>query len=184
MKTKNVIMSVAFAIWCSTMLFIHPSSAQEKIRVFEIATPDLSQFSLRYKFGNENRLFRISSINLLNISYSNEVNLSTTQNNFQSGIGLGVEYPRKLNDKMQFIYGAGFSASITSNNAGSKINGYGISAHSIVGFSYKLNHGLSLGAEINPGVRYNSITVNDQKTNTTILSLLNNNAMIVFGFAF
>jgi hypothetical protein len=181
LKRKSVlyITIIGFAVLLTTQLV-----AQEKIRVFEIATPDFGQFNLRYKFGNEDRLFRISAINLLNISYSNKVNLSTTQNNFQSGIGLGVEYPRKLNDKMQFIYGAGLSASITSNNAGSKINGYGISAHSIVGFSYKLNHGLSIGAEIKPGVGYNSVTVNDKKTNTTALSFSNQNAMIMLGFAF
>jgi putative salt-induced outer membrane protein YdiY len=159
-------------------------SAQEKISVFEIATPDLSQFSLRYKFGNENMLFRISAIGFDRISRTYEVPDNKTENFYNMGIGIGIEFPKKLTETMTFHYG--FGAGV--NNLLRKYdNGYkslGLNASGILGFNYKITDGLRLGAEIQPHIGYSETKSNSQTTKGTNLIISSSNALIVLGFAF
>lgn len=159
-------------------------SAQEKIRVFEIATPDLGQFSLRYKFGNEHRLFRISAIGFDRISRTYEIPDNKKESYYTMGIGIGIEFPKELTEKMTFHYGFGAGVNNLFRKYDNNYKSLGINASGILGFNYKITNGLRLGAEIQPHIGYSETKSNSQTIKGTNLTISSSNALIVMGFAF
>lgn len=160
-------------------------SAQGKIRVFEIATRDMGQFQLRYKFGNEHRLFRISAIGFDGVSTNYEVPPNNIkQNHSKMSFGVGLEFPKKLTESMTFHYGFGLDSYNLLRKYDNGYRSIGINATGILGFNYKLTDGLRLGAEFQPYIGYNEIKSDIQTIKGTYLNIANSNALIVLGFAF
>jgi hypothetical protein len=159
-------------------------SAQEKIRVFEIATRDMGQFQLRYKFGNEQRLFRISAIGFEGVSTTYEVHEKIKQNPSKMSFGVGLEFPKKLTETMTFHYGFGLDSYNLLRKYDNGYRSFGVNATGILGFNYKLSDGLRLGAEFQPYIGYNEIKSDIQTIKETNLNISSSNALIVLGFAF
>lgn len=184
METQKRNSTLSIIVVGIMMLLSTTLTAQERVRVFEIATPDLGQFSLRYKFGNEHRLFRISAIGFDRISRTYEVPENKTENFYNMGIGIGIEFPKELTEKMTFHYGFGAGVNNLFRKYDNNYKSLGINASRILGFYYKITNGLRFGAEIQPHIGYSETKSNSQTIKGTNLTISSSNALIVMGFAF
>lgn len=157
------------------------SFAQEKKKNFEIATTSFDQFKIKYKFGNEKHLFRISTTYLS----ATALNSSTDpQNiNFGAGIGIGVEFPKKLIEKMSLIYGIEFNSNYFYQKQDSN-NSFSVGGYGILGFRYHFNEFVQIGAEINPGIHYHHSKSDFISGNTLGFGFENSTAEISLGFNF
>lgn len=180
MKTKsfsfNAIVIIVFILSCHINSF-----AQKKGKAFEITTSTFDQFKIRYKFGNENHMFRISAT-YLSATTLNSAN--DPQNvNFGAGVGFGVEFSKKLIEKMSLIYGLEFNSNFfyqkQDSNKSFLVGGYGI-----LGLRYHLNEVVQIGAEINPGIHYHHSKTDFNSGNSLGFGIDNNRAEIVLGFSF
>ncbi|MDX8341793.1 hypothetical protein SLH46_21520 [Draconibacterium sp. IB214405] len=135
-----------------TMMFF-VSTGQDKMYEVNIGTSTLDAFSLRYKFGNENRLFRISTTHL---SYQrNDMTDPEERDKFMNvGIMLGMEFPKwTVRRTVEYYYGFEFGGEF-SRSFEVDINYYTFRANPILGVSYYFNKVLKLGVEISHGFYY------------------------------
>ncbi len=175
-KFSATLLSLFFVFGFSLIGF-----SQEKKHEIGIGTGSLNQFSIRYKFGNENRMFRVTYTNL---SVENtKISTNTENTSFDMGIGLGVEYPKIINDKLALYYGCGILSSFGKTF---KINSqkYKVGFRGILGFAYYFNDVLKLGAEITPGVFYSYSEDGSYTTKEFGVGFHNNYAQLCLGFEF
>lgn len=184
METQKRNSTLSIIVVGIMMLLSTTLTAQERVRVFEIATPDLGQFSLRYKFGTDDRLFRISAIGFDRISRIYEIPDNKKESYYTMGIGIGIEFPKELTEKMTFHYGFGAGVNNLFRKYDNNYKSLGINASGILGFNYKITNGLRLGAEIQPHIGYSETKSNSQTIKGTNLTISSSNALIVMGFAF
>ncbi len=158
------------------------SYSQEKQKKLEFGAYNTDEFSVRYKFGNENRLFRISLLSL-GLSSSKVSNEEDTNTNVNAGIGFGIEFPKQLNEKMTVYYGTELQGQI--NIKEKKVNqSYQFALNGILGFTYSFNEVIGLGAEITPGISYNYFNQNDVTSNILKFGFTNQGAALVLSFSF
>lgn len=144
----------------------------------EIATTSFDQFKFRYKFGNENHLFRISTAYLAAVNVSN-----SDHSNIGVGVGFGIEFPKKLQEKLSAHYGLEINSKYNYQKRDSN-KSYSIGLEGIFGFSYALNEVLYLGAEITPGIYYYHSETNFNSGNSFGFKIDNSVAEIILGFRF
>ena len=185
MKNTIIGKKLVFAFTLSFLIFSFTSFAQEKIKAFEISTSTFDQFTLRYKFGNEKHLYRISSLALYDKSTELE-DYEERINYLKVGIGFGVEFPKQINDKLSLYFGPECRGSIRNLKYESDNRlVYGISLIGILGFAYHFNNTIRLGAEILPGFGYYHNNDEDQSfENSFQFDFSNHPAEIVLGFYF
>jgi len=177
MKTKSLVHYVSVLL-LFMLFFTLNSFAQEKKKAFEISTSSFDQFKIRYKFGDANHLFRITSTYLSAVKDNNSDN-----SDFGAGVGIGIEFPKKLQEKLSIYYGFELNNNYRYQKHDSN-NMYSVGAGGILGFSYSLNEVLHLGAEITPGIYYNYSKSDFNSGNSIGFGFDNNMAEIILGFAF
>lgn len=179
MKTKFLHHKFAILFVLFLSLSTINSFAQEKIKVLEIITSGFnSSFGVRYKFGNENHLFRLS---LLSVDTGSEsLKVLGKRSHFGGSAGVGIEFPVKLNEKLHLYYGPEIRGGLSSNEG--HVNHYNFSVNGILGFAYHLNETLRLGAEMMPGLIYQNMENTDPYERWQFR--MSNSAMLVFGFSF
>lgn len=184
MMTLNFKQIIIFTCTSLFLMMSNTSFSQEKKKVLEISTYSFEQFSIRYKFGNEKHLFRISSFTL-NASSSNVYHSEDPVGNFNVGLGFGIEFPKQINEKLSLYYGPELRGSFYIDNFTQNTRHYSVSIRGIFGFSYYFNEIISLGAEIDPGFSYNHDNDTDQTLEESFrFDFLNYGAAIVLGFTF
>lgn len=183
MKAKHFFTFFLIAFFC--IAGIH-SYSQEKKRVLEISTSTFDQFSVKYKFGNEKYLFRLSTA-YLNGSSTNYSISDTNNINSGFGVGIGIEFPNNLNEQLTLYYGPELKTDFYNSTGSNERIRYGIGAYGIIGIAWHLNSSIRLGAEISPGVSYEYYKEkdnNDFTTKTFRYGFSNSGAEIVLGFEF
>ena len=180
MRTKTFNNNSIFLIFLILSVSIN-SFAQEKKKTFEIATSSFDQFKIKYKFGNEKHMFRIST------SYFSATALNSSNDpqniNFGAGVGIGVEFPKKLIEKMFLIYGIEFNSNYFYQKQDSN-NSFSVGGYGILGFRYRFNEVVQIGAEINPGIHYHHSKSDFVTGNTLGFGFQNSTAEISLGFNF
>jgi hypothetical protein len=164
-----------------TFLFLNVFS-QEKKQEVSIATSTFDNFKLRYKFGNEKRLFRVTASYL---TFQHEKRNIPDYDSNKLGVELaaGMEFPKHLNDKLDFIcgfdLGGAYNKIINVENVNYTVRGSGI-----LGLSYSINEVLKFGVEIDPGIYYSLDKEGDSSKDRFGISLSNSFAEINLGFVF
>jgi hypothetical protein len=177
-----------------TFILLTSLYSQEKTKSKEVGLyfSSLDAFGIRYKFGNEKHMFRITALSLNVASNKSDNGNGQTQDIKTSGAGInfGIEFPVKITDKFNFYYGGELGASynhynseITDNDPNTA-NSYGGEAGFILGFAYSINPSFSLSAEIVPRFYYSYTKQNDTKTSVFGFGFSNNSAALTLGYRF
>src|SRR5665648_1277434 len=95
MKKLTVLLVLIF-------ILLNDLYSQEKTTSKEVGLyfSSLNSFGVRYKFGNEKRMFRLTALSL-----SAERITSPDQNKAGAGLNFGVELPFRITDVFSFYYG-------------------------------------------------------------------------------
>nr|WP_319267228.1 hypothetical protein [uncultured Draconibacterium sp.] len=168
----------------SLILLFFISNGQDKMYEVNVGTSSFDAFSLRYKFGNENRLFRISTTHL---SYQNrDLNGSEEQKKYMSlGLMMGMEFPKwAVKRTVEYYYGFEFGGEFSRAFEVDE-NHYTFRVNPVLGVSYYFNKVLKLGVEVSHGLYYQ---LDDYSENTTVknygFNISNGFAEILLGFRF
>jgi len=145
-------------------------SAQDSGRVREIGvyTSNLSNFGLRYKWGNENIRFRITAADFSFVT-------SDGTTSFGIGAAVGIEKPKSITEKVSLYYGGQVSAHFYSSETDSYSTGIGF----IAGASCQLSDAVYLSLECVPSLSF----INTGSENVFSLDI-SNSAGITLGFRF
>lgn len=168
------------------IVFAITSSAtysQEKRKILEISTSTFDQFNIRYKFGNEKMLFRLTSYDL-SLSSNKQSETDNHSNFFKIGAGFGLEFSKQINEKFALYYGPELRGKFLNANDGSNQQEYSFSLNAILGFKYLINEHLKLGAELSPGFYYCKHKENEVYSDQYAFNILDYTAEIVLGFCF
>ncbi|MBB3188496.1 hypothetical protein [Microbacter margulisiae] len=163
-----------------------------------ISFNNLNYFGLRYKWGNDTTLYRITGL-VLNGSYAKDTPSSSGSLNSGAGFGfaIGFEKRKPINNSLSFYDGLellpSFNYSYTNNenswkNTIFQVNG-GLGV--VLGLSYKISSTIYLDAEVEPNVMYSYIinkTMGNGTTTKTRTSKfafnLNNTANLTLSYRF
>lgn len=181
MKTKFKIIQIVVIFLCFAGISENVFS-QERKKEISVATSTFDNFKIRYKFGDESRLFRITTSYL---SFQHEK--LSIPDDYRNKIGVelaaGMEFPKQLNDKLDFIcgfeLGGAYNKIIDVENEYYTVRGSGI-----LGLSYSVNKVLKFGFEINPGIYYSMDKDGGSSDDRFGISLNNSFAEINLGFVF
>jgi len=156
--------------------------SQEKKHEIAVGALSMDQYVVRYKFGNEKRMFRI---NTTSFTFSNSSNsdFETNDTELAFGLGLGIEYPKMVNDKLALLYGFSVSSSF-ANITDADNQQFSFGGGIILGSAYYFNDVLKLGVEIHPGVYYYNSKINGSTSETIGFGIENGWAEINLGFMF
>jgi len=180
-----------------TIILLNSLYSQERNTMKEVGIyfSNFDAFGIRYKFGNEKHMFRITalSLNFGDSKYKNINGTGVNQNETLGGIGLnvGLEFPTELTENFNFYYGGELSGSYSYNksqrigNDANKSNYYRAGIGFVMGFSYRISSNILLSAEIVPCLNYSANTNNSSTTSTRIgFDLNNNSAGITLSYKF
>jgi hypothetical protein len=186
-------LSILFVL---TFVLLNSVYSQEKNTSREIGLHfnNFDSFGIRYKFGNEKRIFRLTGISLNTRSISQNRNITnepiSDNTNFGVRLNFGVEYPIKIADNLNFFYGGELSGAYShnkiefTNNNSNKLNVYSAGIGFILGFSHNIKSNILLSAEIIPSFVYTN-SENDENNSTEFAFELSNNfAGITLGYKF
>jgi hypothetical protein len=176
------IAKVMFVVLILSLELTIKAFSQEKKHEIVVGALSMDQFVVRYKFGNENRMFRINSTSF-RISNSSNSDFETNDTELAFGLGLGIEYPKKVNDKLALLYGFSVSSSF-ANITDADNQQYSFGGGVILGSAYYFNDVLKLGVEIHPGIYYNNSKTGGTTTEKIGFGAENGWAEINLGFMF
>src|SRR5665648_600299 len=174
MKKLTVLLVLIF-------ILLNDLYSQEKTSSKEVGLyfSSLNSFGVRYKFGNEKRMFRLTALSL-----SAERTTSPDQNKAGAGLNFGVELPFRITDVFSFYYGPELRSSFnhqkiyyTSFDYNS-INEYNVGIGMILGFSRSFQSNIIVSVEIVPGFSYNKIVSDNVDTTSFGFGLYSNSAAI------
>lgn len=124
----------------------------QNIRELGISFNNTSGFGIKYKFGNENLLFRISA---LSINGSTDiVKNGSSSKSVGLDFSIGIERIKPLKGKLNLYYGAELIDSYSYQNSKTWTVNSGIGL--VLGLLYKINDNLNLSAEIIPAITYSN----------------------------
>lgn len=140
------------------------SWAQEANKVHELGlyTENLDDFGLRYKFGDENLLYRITStvLDFNKITYEDSP-YDSELTSFGMSFAVGLEKHKSLDERLAFYYGPELAFEFNhqkteddSNDLPTKQSVFGFQLGAILGVRYAFTEQLSLSAEFVPGLGY------------------------------
>jgi len=181
-----------------TFILFNDLYSQEKTSSKEVGLyfSSLNSFGIRYKFGNEKRMFRLTALSF-SVQDSKFENMNMNGNggtedlkNAGAGLNFGLEFPIKITDNFNFYYGGELRGSYNhtksvlnnaiSTDANMVKSGIGV----IIGFSRSFNSNILVSAEIVPGFSYTRASNGDAISNIIGFGLDSNAAGITVGFKF
>jgi hypothetical protein len=148
-----------------TALFSYGQDSS-KVREIGLTTERLDDFNITYRFGTENKLWRISTVDMdARIWKEERDDYDRLRSNYSIGVAVGKEWRVALGEKMKLRYGMDlfYSYRYYSHEVDNAIDVYdshnigtshGAGVRAIVGFNYDLTDRLILGAEARPGIAY------------------------------
>jgi len=170
-----------------TFILLNDLYSQEKTTSKEVGLyfSSLNSFGVRYKFGNEKRMFRLTALSL-----SAEKTTSPEQNKAGAGLNFGVELPFRITDVFSFYSGPElrgsynhqkiYTTSFDYNTSDVYNAGIGL----ILGFSRSFQSNIIVSVEIVPGFSYNKIVSGNVNTTSLAFGLDSNSAAITIGYRF
>jgi len=170
-----------------TFILLYDLYSQEKTTSKEVGLyfSSLNSFGVRYKFGNEKRLFRLTALSL-----SAEKTTSPEQNQAGAGLNFGVELPIRITDVFNFYSGPELSGSFNrqknySSSFDYTVSGvYHVGIGLILGFSRSFQSNIIVSVEIVPGFSYNETVSDNIDTTSFAFGLYSNSAAITIGYRF
>lgn len=176
---KTMILSFFFLFTSMFPFFNTELRAQDKKKTIEVATFNFDNFKVRYKFGNEHKMVRLSTAFINGHSTSASYNVST--GSIGAGVGIGVEFPKNVAEKLNLVYGVEFEGNYSffqQNKQHSMLAG----SNAILGIVYNVNQVLQFAAELHPGITYTY--TKDVKTTSKTLGFGFNNNLAEFSVGF
>jgi hypothetical protein len=184
-------LSILFVL---TFMLLNSLYSQEKTKSKEVGLyfSNLNAFGIRYKFGNEKHMFRLTALSLNVGTNKSDNGNGNTQDIKTSGAGMrfGIEFPVKITENFNFYYGGELGASyshykseITDNDPHTS-NSYGGEAGFVLGFAYIINPSISLSAELVPGFNYSYSKLNETKVSAFGFGISNNSAGLTLSYRF
>ena len=170
-----------------TFILLNDLYSQEKNTSKEVGLyfSSLNSFGVRYKFGNEKRMFRLTGLSL-----SAERTSSPDQNKAGAGLNFGVEFPLRITDVFSFYSGPElsgsynhqkiYSSSFNFNTSDVYNVGFGV----ILGFSRSFQSNIIVSVEIVPGFSYNKTVSDNIDTTSFAFGLYSNSAALTIGYRF
>lgn len=161
---KLIIASLSFLFICTTT--IAQESDKQKVKEVGMTLHSLNNFGFTYRIGNQNSVWRFSSL-WLNGRHTKSENFGQTneQRSIGVSVAVGKEYRKSIKEQLEFRYGAELFGSYQENNytysnlitpnytANSQI-GTSAGLSFIFGFNYLINSNFLVGLELNPSVSY------------------------------
>jgi len=157
MKRLSIVLVFTFVLLSS--LYSQERNTTKEVGIY---FSNLDAFGIRYKFGNEKHMFRITALSI-NFGNSNSNANGTTVENTNSGAGLniGFELPVNITENFTFYYGGELSGAFghfkysshdteTSSTSNTTNTGIGF----VLGFSHRINANILISAEIVPGLHF------------------------------
>jgi hypothetical protein len=158
MKKLSLFLMLAFF---TTIAVNAQEVTQTQTRIREVGfytgtIKDLSNIGIRYKFGTENLMFRITAVSL---SIQNSSNSETDNeiNQFGCGLYAGIEKPMVINERFSFYYGPQVGYRYSKNKASQNESDYvstssTVSLGCIAGISFKAVDKIYLSLEAVPSL--------------------------------
>lgn len=177
-----------------TFILLNGLYSQEKNTLKEVGIyfSSFDAFGVRYKFGNEKRMFRLTAMSLNIGRYNNTDANGSRQELTNVGVGLraGVEFPVYITDNLMFYYGGELSG--TYNHAKNVTSPYNTNVTNatqagvgfVLGLSHRINSNILLSAEIVPGLFYSDSKTEGVKTTGIGFGLNSNAAGITLSYKF
>lgn len=199
-KNKNMKKILILTSLVAGLVFSAQSQEKTQSREVGLFFHNLDVFGFRYKVGDENRKFRFTALSLSvgkqDVTLENS-DLEPSEKKTGFGLGVGLEYPVKINDQFHFFYGPELQGiynydktdKVTNSNYSSyiqsaKTTSYGIGLGCIIGFSYSITSNISLSAEVVPSFTYQKSKNDDYTVNTYNFELSNQQAGITISYKF
>lgn len=177
-----------------TFILLNDLYSQEKITSKEVGLyfSSLNSFGVRYKFGNEKRMFRLTALSLSvgDGSDNDGTGFITRQKSAGAGLNFGVELPVRITDVFNFYYGPELRGSFNRQNyflspsSHQIIKEYSGGIGLILGFSRSFQSNITASVEIVPGFSYNKKLEGNIETIDYGFGLSSNTAAITIGYRF
>jgi hypothetical protein len=184
---KKLSLSILLALIATLFVNAQDQTRTREIGLYTGTIKDLSNMGLRFKFGTEKSMFRITFVSLNYNGYKSDDN-SAKSTNLGGGVKFGIEKPITLNDRFNFYYGPQLGGSYavskaSTTNSEAKNSDAEVSLGCIAGLTFKLVDKIYLSLEIVPSLSYLSSKSDD--STTSIVQFNNyNNAGLIIGFRF
>jgi len=178
-----------FALLCGLFGSAYAQDAV-KTKAVGLVFSNLDNFGVRYYFGSEKTVFRVTALSLTGNHYETIApggNTSSKRAGF--GLGFGVEFPKSVSEKLDFIYGLDLGGNYSNNTEESggftaESNTYGVGVNLVAGVVYNVNPDFAVGFELLPGVNYSYSKSGDTELKNLTFGLTNNNAAITVRYRF
>lgn len=175
--------SLLVAVFALGMAFNSSAQKEEKVRELGLSFSNLDDFSMVYRFGDQNSLWRISLVNA-NLNFQPGNNSNNESVNAGLGLRFGKEWRKPLNGKFNLRYGADLLGRVALSNTDFSGDSYNRSRSlsggvvGVFGFNYTIGRGLIFGAEVLPGINYSAS--NTISKNVDLPERENSNSLINF----
>lgn len=184
MKRLSIVLVFTFVLLSS--LYSQERNTTKEVGIY---FSNLDAFGIRYKFGNEKHMFRITALSI-NSGNSNSSGNSTTgaSSNSGAGLNLGLQFPISITEDFIFYYGGELqgvfsNTEYTTGNSGIyKYRNAGIGF--VIGFSKSFKSNIIVSAEIIPGFRYSKSEQGSMSSESYGFGLDSRSAGITIGYKF
>lgn len=167
--------------------FVHAQDG-EKIRSIGVFFSSLDNFGLRYKFGNHNRLFRITALHLFMNDTEYPSGSFSKITSAGAGLNFGVEIPISLTDQFDFFYGGqigvnyGYRRFVASTIT--REQNLGANGGLIAGFNFHTKSSIVFSIEIVPSFSYFRHKSESFKSDSFAIDINNSWAGITIAYTF
>ncbi|MBL7129058.1 MAG: hypothetical protein ISS16_08750 [Ignavibacteria bacterium] len=150
---KRLLITLILTFLFAENIYSQDSSKSNEIGIYFTST---TKFGLRFKFGSENMMFRITALSLNYHTSELELQEENEETKYTGfGLGLGLEVPVSITKHFDFLYGGEIMLEYSyieshSTEHHSTSKNYEWSAGVILGFAYKINQDFVVSAELIP----------------------------------
>ncbi len=182
MKNIKIILSIILVLCLSLITSTSYAQDSQKKQELGLMFQNMDNFGLIYRFGDENSLWRISSIFGVtynvnrDFTYPGDLNREKRELKYRKfELRFGKEFRVPINDHLKFRYGIDIFGAYSSDETDldrspgpsdyySKHRDFQTGVGFIIGFNLQINEKLAFGAEIMPRIRYynNKDVIQDQ----------------------
>lgn len=178
-----------FAFFILIMSLTLYSQDSQNINELGISFTSTTSYGIKYKFGTNDFLYRISvlSINGSTNSTKTDTTIKITNNNAGLSFSLGFEKIKPIKGNLSYYYGLdliesySYQKSSTLSNSSWTLNS-GIGG--VLGFLYKINDNFNISTEIIPTIKYTYGKSGDIRANGLSIAGSTSGANITIAYRF